>query len=156
MKTQAETLGFYYNQTWWVIERMTAGLTHADSLLQPNGGNCLNWVLGHLITERDTILGYLGQPALLTEAESEIYRRESAQLQDETLALPLELLLRDLASSQASITSALATITPEALEAPVGKSTVGERIAFKLWHETYHVGQLELLRHLAGMHDSII
>ena len=37
------------------------GLSHADSLLQPQpGGNCLNWVMGHLVVNLADILQFLG------------------------------------------------------------------------------------------------
>jgi hypothetical protein len=41
-------------------------------------------------------------------------------------------------------------------EAPIDDETVAEKIAFSHWHETYHVGQLELLRQLAGKNDKVI
>ena len=32
-----------------IVRQQTAGLSQADSLIQPQpGGNCLNWVMGHL------------------------------------------------------------------------------------------------------------
>ena len=37
-----------------------------------------------------------------------------------------------------------------------GETTLGERLVFLHWHETYHVGQLELLRQLAGTNDAVI
>ena len=47
------------------LDRNVAGLTHDDSLVQPgpegrDGGNCLNWVVGHLAATRASILTGLG------------------------------------------------------------------------------------------------
>jgi uncharacterized damage-inducible protein DinB len=36
------------------------------------------------------------------------------------------------------------------------KTTVGQRVFFLYFHESYHVGQTELLRQLAGKNDKII
>jgi hypothetical protein len=36
------------------------------------------------------------------------------------------------------------------------EETAGQQIRFSHWHETYHVGQLELLRQLAGKNDKVI
>jgi hypothetical protein len=36
------------------------------------------------------------------------------------------------------------------------KTTVGQRAFFLYFHETYHVGQTELFRQLAGKDDKII
>jgi hypothetical protein len=35
-------------------------------------------------------------------------------------------------------------------------TTVGQRVLGLYFHETYHVGQLELLRQLAGTGDKVI
>jgi hypothetical protein len=37
-----------------------------------------------------------------------------------------------------------------------GEITLGNRLFFIYYHETYHVGQTELLRQLAGKNDKII
>ena len=43
-----------------VIRLQTAGLSQADSLVQlPFRANCLNWVLGHLATNRCAVLRLL-------------------------------------------------------------------------------------------------
>src|SRR5215467_4220807 len=40
-----------------VLQAQAEGLTHTDSLLQlPFRGNCLNWILGHLLDNRDVVL----------------------------------------------------------------------------------------------------
>jgi hypothetical protein len=36
------------------------------------------------------------------------------------------------------------------------KDSIGERLTFANWYETYHVGQLEFLRQLAGKNDTVI
>ena len=47
-----------------ILNRQTEGLTHQESLLQPQpGGNCLNWVVGHLVGNLVIILSVLaGDP----------------------------------------------------------------------------------------------
>jgi hypothetical protein len=44
----------------------------------------------------------------------------------------------------------------EAIADEENRRTLGERLEFIHWHETYPVGQLEILRQLAGMNDAII
>jgi hypothetical protein len=36
------------------------------------------------------------------------------------------------------------------------QQTVGDRIAGLHWHETYHTGQLDILRQLAGKDDGVL
>jgi hypothetical protein len=42
------------------------------------------------------------------------------------------------------------------LETVIEDGAVAEKIAFSYWHEAYQVGQLELLRQLAGKYDKVI
>ena len=44
----------------------------------------------------------------------------------------------------------------EVVETRFGERPVGQHVAGLHWHETYHTGQLELLRQLAGKNDAII
>ena len=46
--------------------------------------------------------------------------------------------------------------TPATWETLIDDETLADWVAFLHWHETYHVGQLELLRQLAGTNDKII
>ncbi|MCJ7624724.1 MAG: DinB family protein, partial [Anaerolineaceae bacterium] len=68
-------------------------------------------------------------------------------------------LLSDLEKSQEIITTALENILPEKLDEMIGedegKRSVKDLVIFYLWHETYHVGQLELLRQLSGVNDAV-
>ena len=144
-----------------ILHMQAAGLTHADSLRQlPFRGNCLNWVLGHLANNRDRILLTLGAAAV-TGAAGDRYARESEPvIADGPGVLPLEELLRLLTASQEALAAALASATPETLAriVPAGQrtATVAERVFFLYFHETYHVGQTELLRQLAGVDDKVI
>jgi hypothetical protein len=55
--TKAETLAEYYGLTYRVIKRQLDGVSHEESLVQPPfRGNCLNWVLGHIVCSRAEVL----------------------------------------------------------------------------------------------------
>jgi len=69
--TIAETLADYYGLTYRVIKRQLEGVTHEESLVQPPfRGNCLNWVLGHIVVSRATVLTTLGEIPPWSEAEA--------------------------------------------------------------------------------------
>lgn len=144
-----------------VVKSQAAGLSHAESLIQPPfRGNCLNWVIGHLVTNRDDVLATLDQPPVLGAAGAP-YRRESEPLRAaESGVLPLADLLALLEQAQEGIAAALGPLdeTTLAREVVVGErtTTVARRTFFLYFHETYHVGQTELLRQLAGKDDKII
>ena len=145
-----------------IIKAQTKGLSHADSLLQlPFRGNCLNWVLGHIADNRSTMLLCLGEEAIPSEAHAKRYGYNSEPVcgaADDMLTL--EQLLVVLEQGQSALTSKLQRISAEELEGKVqsflGTSTLGQLIFFLHWHESYHTGQTEVLRQLAGKDDKVI
>ena len=143
----------------WIIKRQTNGLTHEDSLLQlPFRGNCLNWVLGHIIEGRDRMLKLIGETPLLTDEQTTWYVRDSQPVINGDYALRLETLLGYIQTMQDTLTERLATIPKDDLLATPRDSeeSVLEKLHGLAWHETYHVGQTEILRQLAGTNDKVI
>jgi hypothetical protein len=144
-----------------IVKMQTEGLTQEDSLRQiPLHGNCLNWVLGHIAVSRDDVLETLGEPPVM-DAYGVRYKRGSDPVkQADEGTLTLEELLNWLDRSQERIATTLSKMDETALarEYTSGdrKTTVGQRAFFQYFHETYHVGQTELFRQLAGKDDKII
>jgi hypothetical protein len=145
-----------------ILRAQTEGLSHADCLLQlPFRGNCLNWVLGHIADNRNTLLCLLGEEAILSEAHAARYGYDSEPVcGDADDILTLEQLLTALEQSQRALTASLAKITEEELareeQSFLGTTTLGQLIFFLFWHESYHAGQPEYLRQLAGADDKVI
>ena len=150
----------HFQRTHWIIKEQTKGLTHADTLLTlPFRANTMNWVLGHIASNRNRILHTLGEPPALDEALANRYARDSEPVTNTETAVPLTTLLAAIDESQARILAALEKATAEELAVIYDEKhpfTIGDRLEFSHWHETYHVGQLEILRQLAGTDDKII
>lgn len=144
-----------------VIKLQTDGLTHEDSLRQlPFRGNCLNWVVGHILVGRLNVLKLLGTSPSWGDGYRARYEQGSEPIADSQRALPLDQLLADLDQSQEQIKALLDNIEPEELgkmlRSDDKEEPLASAIAFLHWHETYHTGQLEILRQLAGTDDAII
>ncbi len=145
-----------------IIQMQTAGLSHADSLIQPPYyGNCLNWVLGHLAVSRDRVLVLLGADRLLTNPERLFYETGSEPVTAETAGvLPLEKLLEILATSQRLIEDRMRSLSAAELGRPVADQedtrSILQRVFGLYFHETYHTGQTEQLRQLTGVNDKIV
>ena len=147
------------------VQAQTGGLTHADALLQPPfRGNCMNWVLGHVLENRNLTLQKLGQAPILSEAQAKRYGYGSEPVCDDggdqiADILNLEAMLALLVQSQETIEGALGSVTSDVLAQDtssfLGTTTLGQFLFFLYYHETYHVGQLELLRQLAGTDDAM-
>ena len=144
----------------WVIDAQTAGLDDAASVLQAGfRANCLNWVVGHIVASRDEVLRALGEATLLSRDQTALYARESEPIHgSDSPHVPLERLLGLLGESQAVIASALTTLSEDELHGPLGPSgqSLLEWLSFLVWHETYHAGQTDVLRQLAGTDDKVI
>jgi uncharacterized damage-inducible protein DinB len=144
-----------------IAQRQTQGLTHEDSLRQlPFRGNCLNWVLGHMLVSRDDILSWLGQEPVGGERATR-YRRESDPVRGQAEdVLPLDELLSLLAVSQEKMAAAMAGLAEDGLDREVMLGTraapLKNRLFFLYFHDTYHTGQTEMLRQLTGVDDKVI
>jgi hypothetical protein len=156
-----ETLIELFQTSHAVIHRQLKDVTLEESLLQPPfRGNCLNWVLGHILTGRDDCLAFIDQPLVLSEDERETYKRGSEALTDPCKANSLDELVLKLDESLERLVAGLSSLSPEAMQREVifarKPGPLGGVLAFLNWHEAYHVGQLELLRQLAGKNDQVI
>ena len=151
-----------FNENVEIIKMQVDGLTHADSLLQlPFRGNCLNWVLGHILASRNGVLEALGEKPVLSKAQAARYDYGSEPVTgDGADVLPLEKELALLEQAQERIAAGLRRATPEALAREIhfagSTMTVGKKVFFLYFHETYHTGQTEYLRQLAGKNDQVI
>jgi uncharacterized damage-inducible protein DinB len=159
-----ETLELFFRYNHSVVRINIKGLTHEDSLHQPSaGGNCLNWVLGHIVATRNSVLEILGEEAIWNGETAERYARGSAPVAGDAGAMRLETIVEDFNSSQQRIMKALSALDPRRLAdpAPSGTTkneneTVGSLLAALAFHETYHTGQSGLLRRLVGKPGAIV
>jgi hypothetical protein len=147
-----------------VLRMNTDGVTHEESLVQPQPeGNCLNFIVGHVVNVYDQALALVGQqPVLGTEATAR-YKRGSPPLRDPAEAMPLDELLAAWDVQSERMRAGLATVTPEMLERPMpGPDSKGELtetlrslLATILFHQTYHAGQTGVLRRIIGKPGAI-
>jgi uncharacterized damage-inducible protein DinB len=134
-----------------IFTQHAEGIAHSESCsAPPGGGNSLNWVLGHIVASRNDVLEVLGESPIWTETEAAPYARGSAGTLGPADARPLPEILAALERSHAVIRARLEPMTAVEFERPSGKETVGSRLAFLQFHESYHAGQVGLLRRMLG------
>lgn len=145
-----------------IIGMQTAGLSHEDSLLQTAYNiNCLNWTLGHMLVYRGRVLTIAGGQAPFTDGDLDRYLRESEPITEDGPGVwPLPNLVDAIAASQEMIDEVIGQLTDEDFAAKSevdGRMvTLSGRLFFSFWHDTYHTGQTEILRQVAGTEDKII
>jgi hypothetical protein len=150
--TRAEELIQAYATNTWLIGRLTGGITHDESLLQPPfPTNCTNWVLGHILVSRNESMRLSFGDYMWPDALIERYNTGSEPItrEDESVRY-LNDLLKDIHESQERLTTLLRDLTDKVLEQDYEdeKGTRERLLCIRglHWHETYHIGQLELLR----------
>lgn len=158
MSTRALKTQVYFNLG--ALKMNLEGLTHEESLVQPQpGGNCLNWIVGHILANRKGILGLLGKQPVWNDEDAGPYQRGSEPLTDPVVAKNLDQMLAMLETSQESILAGLTEISEEALQASSPDDKLGDTVETMLaglvFHEAYHVGETGILRRLLGHEGAI-
>jgi uncharacterized damage-inducible protein DinB len=144
----------------WTMETNTADVTHTESLRAPAaGGNCLNWIAGHILVSRGAILRLLDGKSWLSAGEEALYARGSAGLAADGPAVDFGRLREGLRETGQEITRRLADMAEERLAeeldpsnfpARLTRPTRGAFLTLLLFHESYHAGQLGIGRRLLG------
>lgn len=147
-----------------VVRANTEGVTHEESLIQPRPeGNCMNFVLGHLLNIYDQALPLVGQQPVLGADALHRYRRGAPPLTDPAEALPFAELLAAWDTASERFGAGLGSLTPEAMERPMpGPDSKGELtetvrslVTIILFHQSYHAGQTGVLRRIIGKPGAI-
>ena len=147
-----------YRRNTSIVERQCQGLTHEQALFQaPYNINCMNWVVGHILVGRDSVLNCLGAAPIFTEFARTYLRESEKIIEDGPGVAPLEVLIALMIQSGRQLGEALASTNTTLLQEEDDEGhTLLSKIRFDLWHETYHTGQTDLLRQISGMDDHII
>jgi DinB superfamily len=141
-----------------VVKRCVDGLNEEESLIQPEPeGNCANWVMGHLLCTYDKILPALGQDPVGGDGAFKRYERYSCALKGSEGAMPMTEMMTAWDEAEKRIEEGLAGLTEERLNEPAPfspsgnpKETMRTLLTTIFFHQSYHTGQLGLLRRMAG------
>lgn len=154
---RARLLSKMFEINYGALFRNLEGITHEDSLIAPKtGGNCINWVLGHIVATRNRLLPLVGeQPIWPREMAFRYSGREGADWAREN-ALNLRDIETDLARSQQQLLTALDGMNEQTMSVLTNDGRpVADVVGFFQFHETYHAGQIALLRRVVGKPGAI-
>lgn len=143
---------FRFNE--FVLGKNLADLTHADSLAQATqGGSSIHWIVGHLLATRNATLRLLGESPIWSDEEAAAFARGTRAPGPGEARMPFDRMLADVRRSSEQIRAGLDRVRDEELAAPLGQGkegTVGDQLVGLLYHEGYHLGQVGILRRIAG------
>ena len=136
--------------------RNLEGITHEESLVMPPSGNCLNWVLGHIVSSRNRIMTQMGLAPIWQIDLAFHYSGRAEAGWSPATAIELKSIETDLARSQQELLNALEQMPDAMLTTPDEKGrTLADAISFFNFHEAYHGGQVALLRRIVGRPGAI-
>ena len=164
--TTVSEVGVFRQQTQMihkVVGVNLQGVTHEESLIQPDpGGNCLNWVLGHLLWAYNGALPLLGQEPVMDKDGLKRYARGSSPIENPAEAMDVQELLSRWDEATKRMDAGLASLTPEVMDQPAPNSpsgnpneTVRSLLTTLLFHQAYHTGQTGILRRVTGKEGAI-
>ncbi len=146
-----------------LIHRHIDDLTESDAYVSPAGANSANWLLGHLLVFRDSAAAMLGAEQQLPEDLHERYGNGSGAITAPADDVPTldqlcTMLDEQLPHLLTCVQNATDDTFAEEVTRPNGSTTtLGARFSFyMLFHEPFHIGQFEYVRHAVGKHEGLI
>jgi hypothetical protein len=135
-----------------------AGMSDEQALRRPSAhANHAAFVALHLLDSRHVLARLVGAPA---ENRYGVILERARGIEDVPAFPPLEALRAEWSALRGPLADRLAGLEPVELDAScpaelpvlrIGEGSVLDAIGFLLHHEAYHIGQLALLRRLAGL-----
>jgi len=143
-----------YEFTAMLVHRLVDGLAQEETLIQlPFEVNCLNWILGHIVTNRSYALEVVGAEHTWQEAVRKLYNSGTDNIKPDGESMHVDVLLKYLDESVELLKNALKDVSEEYLSEHFtnyrGEKTREAHLSGFHWHETYHIGQVEIFRALA-------
>lgn len=144
-----------FQNSYYTLTANLDGITEEEALTWPeNGGNCINWILGHIVyTRKSALADFAGETFSdddpYTCYISEFQSGEPVNAKDhETDFLPLERLVADLNATQEPLLEAINA-------ADTSDADLVDTLATLGFHEGYHAGQVGVLRRVIGKEGKI-
>lgn len=149
--------------TQQIVRLNIEGISQAESLVQPQpAGNCLNWVMGHLVWVYNLMLPMVKQEPLSNGEILKRCARGTPPLTDFSEASDMNDLIQMWDESIERYDAGLAGLTSDDLDAKAPMSprdnpneTVRSLLGLVTFHQAYHAGQLGVLRRIAGKPTAI-
>jgi len=154
MKAQ-EALAQQFGLMYQTAAANLEGMTHEQSLAQPSpGGNCANWILGHLVNVQNGAMQLLGEKSVWENEQ--LARAGSDPITGSSNAIDWDTLRSRFLGSRERCLKAISALPDEALAETVphpfgGSCSRAELLNLLAFHQTYHTGQLGMSRRIAGL-----
>lgn len=135
------------------LKGILAGLNDEDMLLSTGESNTIGWILGHIALSRGQILQKLNVACEIGETEK-MFDRGAEKRKD--IKISLQDTLANYSERGEKIAETLDSFADDDLkmaldiQLPGGKNDVETFLSFLAWHETFHLGQIDLIKAATG------
>ena len=154
-----DSLALQYGMMYGIVGMNVGGMTQEHSLAQPpSGGNCANWILGHLTNVQNGVMKLAGgEPVWESD---QLARAGFDPITGKKNAIEWDTLRDKFLGSKDRCLAAIAALSDaklaEAVPHPFGGTCSRAELLFTLAvHQSYHAGQLAIARRVAGL-DGVI
>lgn len=153
--TTQEMLARHLELVYLTVADNVKGMTHEQSLARPAaGGNCANWILGHLVDVHNGLMQLLGE-APVWESD-QLARAGYDPIDSPEGAIEWGALRDRFLGSRERCLEAVRGLTDDALAEELpdpfgGTTSRAGLLTILAFHQAYHSGQLGLARRFAGL-----
>jgi hypothetical protein len=149
--TKATFIQSLFQESYSKAKESTSQISHQESIRSPiESVNCVHWVVGHIVVSRCNFLMLLDTPSIWDWPTCKLFIPGSIPTAETPTQISFSTLLADLDRTQNQLMSALESVPIAKLETVKDNQTVGEHLLEYAVHESFHVGQLELLKRMVG------
>jgi hypothetical protein len=130
------------------LSELIKDLSDDDTLLRTGDSNTIGWILGHINLSRGSILKLLDIDYDKTNDEEKYKRGTEKNI---NIKIDINNIKIEFDKRGKHIINTIKTIDEEILnreikyELPNGGNTIRDAIAFTSWHETFHIGHIDLI-----------
>ncbi len=154
-----DAIAQHFELMYTVAAANLEGMTHEQSLAQPSpGGNCANWILGHLTNVQNGVMQVLGEKPVWES--DQLARAASDPILGPADAIDWDTLKGRFLGSRERCLAAISALSLEGLAESVphpfgGTCSRAELLNLLAFHQAYHGGQLALSRRIAGLEGAV-
>ncbi|RJP72449.1 MAG: DinB family protein [Ignavibacteriales bacterium] len=150
MKTRF--INAYRGNTFFLMN-ILKDLKDEDMMLNTGESNTIGWILGHITHSRGSLLKRFNKDVEIKEFEKNF---ERGAVKNKDLKVNLAETLKDFSSRGEMLAGTFEEFTDEdfnkdlGIPMPGGKSDAATVLSFLTWHETFHIGQIDLIKAACG------
>jgi uncharacterized damage-inducible protein DinB len=135
------------------------GITPEQSLAQPSpGGNCANWILGHLTNVQNGVMRLAGEKPVWES--DQLNRAGEEPIRNGAEAIDWNTMRDRFLGSRDRCLAAISQLSDDGMAETVphpfgGTTSRAELLNVLAFHQAYHVGQLAVARRVAGLEGAL-